>query len=118
MIFTDHHLELLECGEKTQTRRQKPIEDIRYTVGTVYRATEGGSDMFTPIEECDLFVRVTEMYEQSLGEITESDCTAEGNYTKDQFRRKWEQINGEWDPSETVTVLCIEPVLEHPTESE
>lgn len=116
MIFTEHHLSLIADGEKTQTRRQKRLDEVRYTEGTVYRATQGGADMFTTIEDCDLFVKVTNMYEEQLGDISEEDCQKEGQYTREEFKQEWNDINGEWDETEIVTVLCIEPVFTHPSE--
>lgn len=116
MIFTEQHLQKVKAGTKTQTRRAKPISEIRYNTGTVYRATQGGQAMFTPIEDCELFVKVTDMYEEQLGDITPQDCQREGGYTKSEFISLWKNLHGTWNPNQTVTVLCITPLTTHPSE--
>ena len=115
MIFQQHHLEKIREGVKTQTRRQKPKSELRYKEGNVYRATEGGEKMFQTIEECEDFVRVVEISEEQLGEITESDADAEGGYTLDEFVSIWEDINGDWDPTETVSVIKFNYLSSHPS---
>lgn len=116
MIFQEHHLEKIRNGIKTQTRRQKSIEELRYNIGTVYRATEGGQAMFQTIEECTDFVKVTGLREETLGDITKEDAQAEGGYTREEFISIWKEINGDWDPSETVSVIEFEYQSTHPSE--
>lgn len=111
MIFQQHHREQIRTGEKTQTRRI--WESNQVTVGKTYRATLGGNveqGMFTSREECDCFIRVTDVEEEPLGEMTEADAEAEGGYTLEEYREKWEAINGEgsWDPDQAVWVVDFE----------
>lgn len=91
------------------TRRE--WDENQVTPEKTYRATRGGNveqGMFVPREECDCFIRVIDVYEQLLGEMTEEDAVREGGYTLDEFREKWEEINDGWDPEQLVWVVEIE----------
>ena len=105
MIFTSEHIDQIRSGEKTATRRQ--WDSRRATIGTTYRATIG-ADMFVPRSECDCFIRATDVYQQELGDMTEVDADREGGYSIDEFRSAWKDINGEWNPHETVWVVEFE----------
>lgn len=110
MIFQPEHREQIRTGEKTMTRRQ--WDGQRVTVGKTYRATLGGNveqGMFEPRETCDLFIRVTGIRHEALGELRDDDVQREGEYeTAAEFREAWKDINGEWDPEETVFVVVFE----------
>jgi uncharacterized protein YhfF len=109
MIFQPEHREQIRTGEKTMTRRR--WDENRVTVGKTYRATRGGNveqGMFTPRSECDCFIRVTDVYRETLGEMDATDARREGDYTHAEFRDIWRDINGEWDPSEQVWVVVFE----------
>lgn len=107
MIFQAHHREQIRTGEKTMTRRD--WDDNRVTPGKTYRATLGGNveqGMFVTREACDCFIRVTDVYEQSLGDIDAEDADREGGYSLSEFREKWAEINDEWNP-ETLSLIHI-----------
>ena len=70
MIFTEAHIDQIRSGEKTATRRR--WDQRRATPGTTYRVTTG-EDMFIPRSECDCFIRAVDVYQQSLGEMSETD---------------------------------------------
>ena len=109
MIFQPEHRGQIRTGEKTMTRRR--WDENRVTVGKTYRATRGGNveqGMFTPRSECDCFIRVTDVYRETLGEMNAADARREGDYTLAEFRDIWRDINGEWDPSEQVWVVAFE----------
>ena len=110
MIFQEKHREQIRTGEKTVTRRQ--WDDSRVTVGKTYRATLGGNveqGMFTPRSDCDCFIRVTEIYHQRLGDMTDEDARREGDYeSKEEFVAAWRDINEGWDSDETVWVVEFE----------
>jgi len=72
--------------------------------------------MFQTIEECKDFVRVVNITEEPLGDLTEEDADAEGGYNLEEFIDIWEEINGEWDPEETVSVIEFEYQSYHPSE--
>ena len=101
MIFQEHHREQIRTGEKTMTRRN--WDENRVTVGKTYRATRGGNveqGMFEPRETCDYFIRVLDVYEQPLGDMDDQDAAQEGGYTLSEFRKKWAEINDEWNPEQ------------------
>lgn len=86
-------------------------DDNQVTPGKTYRATRGGNveqGMFVTREECDCFIRVTDVYEDQLGEITEADANREGGYSREEFVEVWEEINGEWTPDVGVWVVEFE----------
>ena len=87
MIFQEHHREQIRTGGKTMTRRD--WDDNRVTVGKTYRATRGGNvehRMFVTREDCDCLIRVLDVYEQPLGDMTDEDADREGGYTLAEFR--------------------------------
>lgn len=109
MIFQQHHREQIRTGEKTMTRRG--WDESQVTTGKTYRATRGGNveqGMFATREECDCFIRVTDVYEQQLGAITQEDADREGGYSREEFVEVWEEINGEWTPDVSVWVVEFE----------
>ena len=106
MIFTEEHIDGIRTGEKTATRRQ--WDQRRATPGTTYRVTTG-ADMFVPRSECDCFIRATDVYQQQLGDMSNTDAQAEGDYaTVAEFADAWRAINGAWDPSANVWVVEFE----------
>ena len=106
MIFTEEHIEQIRAGEKTATRRR--WDERRATPGTTYRVTTG-EGMFTPRSECDCFIRATDVYQQRLGDMSETDAQREGDYaTVEEFANAWREIHGGWEPSDTVWVVEFE----------
>lgn len=106
MIFTEEHIDGIRTGKKTTTRRQ--WDQRRATPGTTYRVTTG-ADMFVPRSECDCFIRATDVYQQRLGDMSDTDAQAEGDYaTVAEFADAWRAINGAWDPSANVWVVEFE----------
>ena len=112
MIFQSEHREQIRTGEKTATRRDWERQNA--TPGKTYRATLGGNveqGMFVTREECDCFIRATDVYEQPLSDMTDADAQREGDYAAvDEFRETWESINGaeSWDPEKVVYVVEFE----------
>lgn len=100
MLFQDEHIEQIRTGEKTATRRD--WERKQATEGNVYIAS---TEMFTSHEEADCYIRVTDIYQQPLGEMTERDAQLEGGYTLEEFRKVWREINGKWNPEQSVYVV-------------
>lgn len=109
MIFQSKHRDQIRTGEKTMTRRR--WDENRVTIGKTYRATLGGNvdqGMFTPRSECTCFIRVTDVYQETLGEMDAMDAQREGGYTLDDFQEAWRDINGRWDSEEQVWVVVFE----------
>ena len=85
ILFTHEHVEMILAGQKTQTRRiwKKP----RAVVGSVHQVKE---KMFGP--------RLTEIYihavhKEHLLDITGEDAYHEGGYSREEFLKKWFEIN-------------------------
>lgn len=118
MLFKPRHIEKIRNGTKTATRRDWKDGHARPNVGAIHMAQ---TEMFTSIEECDCFIRIDDVYEERLGDMTAEDARKEGGYTLDDFREAWEQINGEgsFDPDQVVDVVEFTYVgREHPEQSD
>jgi hypothetical protein len=106
MIFQHDHLEAIRTGEKTATRQLSNAK--RLTTGEIHRAVDDGR---APRSE-GCFLRVTDVYRQRLGEMTDADADREGGYSLAEFRELWREVIGEWDPEERVVVYEFEYVGE------
>jgi len=107
MLFKDHHIEQIRNGAKTQTRRDWADGYARPNVGSVHGAT---TEMFQPDDETDCYIRIVDVGQEPLGELSPGDAQAEGGYTITEFRDVWREINGQWDPSLVVDVVTFEYV--------
>lgn len=110
LLFKDRHIPMIREGEKTATRRIWDENYGRPTVGSVQMAV---TEMFTPEEECDCFIRITDVYDEPLNEMEAEDFDKEGGYTRDEFVEIWEDLYGEWDPELVVDVVEFEYVGRH-----
>lgn len=98
------------AGEKTATRRRyqdnprSPWYHGRcaYKVGQVFTVNPGRGK--TNIGRA----RVTKVYAQALGSMTEKDARREGCKNLKHFREVWKAINGIWNPIERVWVVEFE----------
>lgn len=102
LLFHEEHIEAIRADTKTVTRRDWADGYPRPNVGSIRGAT---TEMFTPIEEIDCWLRIERVYEEPLGEMTQKDARKEGDYDMADFREAWRDINGEWDPELVVTVV-------------
>lgn len=104
MLFKPYHIKMIEDGVKVATRRMwdKP----RVKVGGTYACQ---TKMYQKRAECHI-IKVNELYEQALGNMTEEDAHKEGGYTLDAFKVIWEEIVGEWDPSAEPYVVEFEHI--------
>lgn len=94
------------------TRRQWADNYHGPNVGTVVPAV---TDFMTPKPEADCFIRITDRYEQPLGEMTDEDAQAEGDYeTVAEFRASYREIYGDWDPERVVEVIEFDYVGDSP----
>jgi len=107
MLFKPRHIPLIRDGEKTATRRDWDENYAGPNVGSVVAATTG---LFVDDEEADCYIRITDRYQERLGEINQEDARKEGGYTVQDFRDAWIDINGSWDPEQTVDVVEFEYV--------
>lgn len=108
MLFKDYHIPMIRSGSKTATRRE--WERRQAVPGNAYIAS---TEMFTSHEEADCYIRVDDVYEQPLGDMTDADAQAEGDYeTLEEFRDGYEAVYGEgsWDDEKVVWVVEFEYV--------
>lgn len=110
MLFKDYHIPMIRSGSKTVTRREWADNYARPTVGSVQIASD---EMFTSDDEADCYIRILEVYDQPLGEMTDEDARREGEYeTLAEFREGYAKVYGPdaWDPEKVVTVVEFEYV--------
>lgn len=108
MLFKPYHIDQIRSGSKTVTRREWKRRQA--VAGNVYIAT---TEMFTPDEEADCYIRATDVFDQPLGEMTDADARREGEYgSLEEFKQGYEKVYGagSWDPEKTVTVVEFEYV--------
>lgn len=117
MLFKEHHIQMIRSGSKTATRRE--WERRQAVPGNVHIAA---TEMFTSHEAADCYIRVTDVYEQALGEMSGADAQSEGDYDDlDEFGNGYERVYGEgaWDPDKVVYVVEFEYVgRERPDQQE
>jgi uncharacterized protein YhfF len=110
MLFKDYHIPMIRSGSKTVTRREWDENYSRPNVGSVQIASD---EMFTSDEEADCYIRILDVYDQPLGEMTDEDAQKEGDYEDmDDFREGYAKVYGEdaWDPEKIVAVVEFEYV--------
>lgn len=105
LLMKPHHVPLVRSYQKTATRRDWDPNYPRPRVGSVRMIV---TEMFTPREAADCWVRIHDVYKQPLGEMDEEDARREGGYTLAEFRDEWRSINGSWDPELVVDVVDME----------
>ena len=110
MLFKPYHIPMIRSGSKTATRREWSENYAGPNVGTVVAATK---KLFTSDDEADCFIRMTARYRQPLGEMTDDDARAEGDYEDlDEFREAYRDVYGQdaWDDEKVVDVVEFEYV--------
>lgn len=112
MLFKEYHIPMIRSGSKTVTRREWADNYPGVNPGTV---TAAKTEMLKPDSECDCFIRVLDVYEQPLGDMTDADAQAEGDYaTLEEFINGYELVYGQgaWDDDKVVNVVEFEYVGE------
>ena len=99
MMFKRELLDLVIQGKKTQTRRRHKNllkEKQKYVIKkNWYKNTEH-------------YIRITKVYSQKLGDVSEEEAHKEGFSSIEEFRDAWIKINGSWDSDIVVTVYEFE----------
>lgn len=107
LLFKDRHIPMIRAGEKRATRRMWSDEYARPNEGTVQMAK---TSLFESDDECDCYIRILQVYQEPLAEMSAQDFDAEGGYTPDEFVEIWRGLYGEWDPEQVVEVVEFEYV--------
>ena len=103
MLFQAEHIKQIRDGEKTATRRKWESPQVKE--GGIYIAS---TEMFTSHDEADCYIRVLNVYNELLRDMTAEDAAKEGGYSHDEFIDVWREIHGVWDPGQEVTVVEFE----------
>ncbi len=99
MNFSTEDKEVLKNGLKTQTSVTDP-PDSRIRTGTTVYAT---------IYEPNIAqLRISSVERKKLRYFGEEDASREGGYTLSEFRRRWEQIHGDWNEDQLVYIIRFE----------
>jgi len=103
ILFKEEHIRPILKGVKTQTRR---IGNKRWNVGAIHQAK-------TQMLKVSYFarLRILEVKQERLGDITPEDALREGGYTVDEFIEVFDRINkktGGWNPDLLVWVVTFE----------
>lgn len=103
ILFHPEHVQPILDGLKVKTRR---LGKKRWNVNSVHRAK-------TEMLSKDYFalLQILTVHQEPLGAMTEKDAWDEGGYTLLEYKDKWEQINGPWDPELVVWVVQFECVF-------
>jgi len=140
ILFSTPMVQAILAGRKTQTRRVKfncEAGDLLWVKETYARNGEYGyvynngsryffkateeklpkeirwkPSIFMPREACRLFLRVVEVREEQLWEITEPDADMEGLPNVFTFERLWDSLNKKrgygWGTNPLVKVITFE----------
>ncbi len=101
ILFKHTYIFPIFIGLKIQTRRT--WEKARIKPGSVHLAkTEMISKQFFAR------LRVLEVYQERLGDMTEQDAWEEGGYTLDEYREIFQRIYGFWDDNRIVLTVKFE----------
>lgn len=100
-LFKRRHIHKIQQCQKTQTRR---THKRTWKLGKTYsiRASYFGKP--------EGHIKISKKFQQKLGEISPEDVKREGFNSLEEFRTAWKEINGSWNPEQTVTVYEFELV--------
>ena len=97
MLFKPEHVDMILTGKKTQTRRL--WKKRRALVGSIHQArTELFGKPFA-------YLKILDVHQEYLGEISDEDCIKEGDYTYESYRDIWKKINKSYDTFQKVWVV-------------
>jgi len=105
ILFKSEYIESILNGTKTQTRR---AGKKRWNVGSVHQCQTQlfkNNSVFAKVE-------ILDVYEERLGDISESDAQIEGGYDRNTFAAVWARINGRYEPNLQVWVVKFKVVTE------
>lgn len=118
VLFKDYHIAEIRSGSKTETRREWDEPQVKE--GNIYMAVsssmvpDGVSPIFASHDDCDCYIRVLDVEQQQLGEMTDEEARREGDYEdlEDFKDNGYEAVYGEgsWDPTKEVYRVQMEYV--------
>ena len=94
-LFKQSLLQKILAGQKTQTRR---IHTCLLQIGESYGIRTNR------FEKAQARIIITDRRQEKLGDITQEDARKEGFKNLEEFREVWEEIYGDWQPTQIVTV--------------
>lgn len=119
LSFKNYHIEQIKALQKTQTRREWADNYNKPKIGSIHIAA---TELFVSHEEADCYILIEDRYEEALGEMTDEDAQAEGDYKSvEEFKAGYERVygSGAWDPQTVVDVVKFryigtDPLIEVP----
>ena len=96
LLFKKQFINKIREGTKTQTRR---LKQPKVKIGKTYKLRQ---DYRTHLPDR---IRITDIYQQYLGDMTEEDIKNEGFIKNEEFTQTWTQIYGTYDPEEFIWVV-------------
>lgn len=107
ILFKEEHVEKILSGKKTETRRlwSKPHANV----GSLHKAK---TKMLS--KEYFALLRIVDVYQERLGDITEEGVKAEGYSSLEEYKSVLEKINKKskflWDDDQLVYVIKFKVV--------
>jgi hypothetical protein len=99
--FVAEEKKIIVEGTKTQTCMTQP-PDPKVKVGAIVHAA-----IWEP-NVADL--RITSLERKKLKYFNEEDAAREGGYSLAQFKRRWKEINANWDDDQLVYVIQFQKI--------
>ena len=96
LLFKTQFLPKIREGKKTQTRR---LKQPRLKIGKSYHIRKNYQT--TQPEK----VKILNIFQQKLSEISEEEINKEGFKTKQEFIKAWKAIYRSYDPEATIWVV-------------
>jgi len=100
LLFKPEHKDLILKGIKTQTRRIWKRQ--RCNPGSIHKAK---TVMLSKEYFADLFI--IDVHKERLLNISDKDAWAEGGYSREEFLRKWDEINPKYPSISNPEVFVV-----------
>ena len=116
MIFQLEHIQMIQNGKKTETRRIWKFPHV--SIGNYYPIMRNYREKH---REEDGYIRIRNVVHVYLEDLDSKSAVAEGGYTVEQFKEIWKKINGEWNPRQDIWWITFDyaptkPLIETSTD--
>lgn len=101
ILFKDYHIKPILRGRKTQTRRAWKRQRVK--IGSIQKVK---THVLSTEYHCK--IRILEVHQERLGDISADDVYAEGYSSLDEYVDAWIEINGFFNPDQIVYVVTFE----------